>query len=213
MLGLYYVYYILAHPRRPCQEPGGVRLACPADLLSDFLVVAAKLLLIKSRAILPGPQEPTPEAEDPADELQARLQEYRLFRAAARYLQDLEQQGGRCYPHPPRVGVPTGPAPLESIPPSALAAALAHVLERRLRHTRKPAEIKRLVRASVEARMALVLESLERSPTVPWERIAGQSVDETVATFLALLELVKRGLVQVDQEGLFGAMVVRRAAA
>ncbi|MBI4493820.1 MAG: segregation/condensation protein A [Chloroflexi bacterium] len=183
-----------------------------ADLLADFLVVAAKLLLIKSRAILPGQPTAADEEEDPAQELEARLQEYRVFRAAAQYLQSLEQQGGRCYPHPPRVVAPAGPAPLEPIAPMALAAVLTRMLEQRLRRSKKAAEVTRLVRASVEARMALVLERLEASPSLSWGGIAGQRADEVVATFLAVLELLKRGLVRVDQEGIFGAIVVRRAA-
>lgn len=184
--------------------------ALDADMLSDFLLVAAKLLLIKSRAILPGQEEPT-EEEDPAEELAARLQEYRLFRAAAQYLQTLEQREGRCYPHPPRAeAVPIGPTPLEPVAPAALALVLRQLLARQLRQPAQAAEVQRLVRASVEARMALISELLEASTSVAWDRIAGQSVDEVVATFLALLEMLKRGLAVVEQEGIFGPIVVRR---
>jgi segregation and condensation protein A len=179
------------------------------DLLADFLVVAAKLLLIKSRAILPGEAEPQDE-DDPAHELAVRLQEYRLFRAAAQYLQSLEHQGLRAYPHPPRPAVASGPPPLAPIKPDDLAAALTNMLEHRVRAAGRTAEVKRLARASVESRTALVLRLLQTLERVTWEQVAGSTVDEAIATFLALLEMLRRDQVVVDQAELFGPIVITR---
>ena len=179
------------------------------DLLADFLLVAARLLLIKSQALLPGQAMEAPEEEDPAEELAARLQEYQLIRAVASYLQQLEQRGQRCYPHPPRLlPIPTE-VPLAPLRPDELAAALRSLLARRQRAS-PPAELARLVRVTVESRIALIQDLLATSEVVEWGQIGGRSIDEAVATFLALLELLKRGLVHVEQAEPFAPIRVRR---
>ena len=67
------------------------------DNLADFLVVAAKLLLIKSRVLLPqSPSPPSPE-EDVGDDLVQQLMEYKRFKEASRWLKDIEGQGLRSY--------------------------------------------------------------------------------------------------------------------
>jgi segregation and condensation protein A len=67
-----------------------------ADSLADFLVVAAKLLLIKSRVLLPQPPAaPMAEGEeaDVGEDLVRQLIEYKRFKEVARWLQDLDEQG------------------------------------------------------------------------------------------------------------------------
>jgi segregation and condensation protein A len=63
--------------------------ALDADLLADFLVIGGKLLLLKSRALL-RTEEPDLEAEEIATDLADRLATYRVFRAAAEVLRELE---------------------------------------------------------------------------------------------------------------------------
>src|SRR6266852_4685399 len=70
--------------------------ALDADLLADFLVIGSKLLLLKSRALLLT-EEPDPEVEEVATDLAERLATYRVFRAAADVLRELEQRGERTY--------------------------------------------------------------------------------------------------------------------
>src|SRR5205814_7538728 len=71
--------------------------ALDTDLLADFLVIGGKLLLLKSRALLLT-EEPDPEADAVASALAERLATYRVFRAAAETLRELEQRGERTYP-------------------------------------------------------------------------------------------------------------------
>src|SRR5438067_10589160 len=71
--------------------------AIDANLLADFLVIGGKLLLLKSRALLLT-EEPDPEVEAVASDLSERLATYRVFRAAAEVLRELEQRGDRMYP-------------------------------------------------------------------------------------------------------------------
>ncbi|MFN2167176.1 MAG: segregation and condensation protein A, partial [Anaerolineae bacterium] len=68
------------------------------DNLADFIVVAAKLLLIKSRVLLPRPPAPpASEEEDVGEDLVRQLIEYKRFKEAAHWLQEVEAQGLRSY--------------------------------------------------------------------------------------------------------------------
>jgi len=92
-----------------------------ADLLADFLVIGGKLLLLKSRALLLT-EEPDAEAEEVASDLAERLATYRVFRAAAEVLRELEQRGERMYPTLREPSLGTEPAPLAPLGPEALLA-------------------------------------------------------------------------------------------
>ena len=61
-------------------------------------------------------------------------------------------------------------------------------------------------RIPVAVRVAWLRERLARTPTLQWEQIAGATRDETIATFLAVLELVRRRELQVRQESSFGTI-------
>src|SRR5918993_331769 len=66
------------------------------ELLADFLSIGGKLLVLKSRALLLS-EEPDPEAEEIASDLAERLATYRVFRAAAEVLRELEQRNERLF--------------------------------------------------------------------------------------------------------------------
>src|SRR5438552_12672526 len=91
------------------------------DLLADFLVIGGKLLLLKSRALLLT-EEPDLEAEEVASDLAERLATYRVFRAAAELLRELEQRGERMYVTAREPTVSTAPAPLAPLSADALLA-------------------------------------------------------------------------------------------
>src|SRR6202048_2142486 len=85
--------------------------AIDPNLLADFLVIGGKLLLLKSRALLLN-DEPAPEVEEVASDLAERLATYRVFRAAAELLRELEQRGERMYPTSREPLISTAPPPL-----------------------------------------------------------------------------------------------------
>src|SRR5438445_1422487 len=95
--------------------------ALDADLLADFLIIGGKLLLLKSRALLLT-EEPDPEVEEVASDLAERLATYRVFRAAAEVLRELEQRGERTYPTLREPLISAQPAPLAPLGPDALLA-------------------------------------------------------------------------------------------
>src|SRR5205823_1744379 len=116
------------------------------ELLADFLVIGSKLLLLKSRALLLV-EEPDPEVEEVASDLAERLATYRVFRAAAEVLRELEQRGERTYPTLREPSLDFGPAPLAPVGPDALLAVW-----RRFSSEPRPTqvEIPGISRASVE---------------------------------------------------------------
>jgi segregation and condensation protein A len=181
-----------------------------AELLAGFLVIGGKLLLLKSRALLLT-EEPDreAEAEEIASDLAERLATYRVFRAAAEMLRELEQRGDRVYPTQREPALSIGPAPLAPLGPEALLAVW-----RRLSAEPRPeqVELPGIARASVEERRARILDALRWSGTISFRAVAGQTVDEVIATFLAILELFRRGLIDVEQPEPFGDLVLRSSA-
>jgi segregation and condensation protein A len=181
------------------------------DLLADFLSIGSKLLLLKSRALLLT-EEPDPATEEVASDLTERLITYRVFRAAAEVLRDLEQRGARTYT--------TLREPLQNMAEAPLAPLQADTLLavwRRLTLSAEPrpeqVELPLRARASVDERRAAILDALRAQPSVSFRALAGDTVDCVIATFLASLELFRRGLIGVEQSTLFGDLLLTRPAA
>jgi segregation and condensation protein A len=179
-----------------------------ADLLSEFLVIGGKLLLLKSRALLQS-EEPDPEAAEVASDLAERLETYRVFRAAAEALRELEQRGERMYPTQREPLLSTAPAPLAPTSPDSLRA----VWQRFLAEPRPTQiELPAIVRASVDERRARILDALRSAPRLSFRALAGDTVDQIVATFLAVLELFRRGQLRVEQPTPFGDLLLMAPA-
>jgi segregation and condensation protein A len=175
-----------------------------AELLADFLVIGGKLLLLKSRALLLT-DEPDQEAEEVVSDLAERLATYRVFRAAAEVLRELEQRGERMYPTLREPSLAHGPAPLAPLGPETLLAVW-----RRFSSEEHPSQIELpgIMRASVDERRARILDALRSASTLSFRSMAGQTIDEVIATFLAVLELFRRGLIAVDQPTPFGDLAL-----
>jgi segregation and condensation protein A len=176
------------------------------DLLADFLVIGGKLLLLKSRALLLT-EEPDPEVEEVATDLTERLATYRVFRAAAAALGELEQRGERMYPTAREALVNTEPGPLVPVGPEDLLAVWRRFL---LTPSAEQLELPAITRASVDERRARVLDALRSESPVSFRSLAGETVDQVVATFLAVLELFRRGLISIEQPTLFGDLFLTR---
>jgi segregation and condensation protein A len=174
--------------------------AIDPDVLADFLVIGGKLLLLKSRALLLT-EEPDPEVEEVASDLAERLATYRVFRAAAELLRELEQRGQRMYPTLREPAINTALAPLAPIEPEALLAVWRRFLGT---PPPSPIEMGSVTRASVDERRAMILDALRHAPSVSFRTLAGSTIDQVVASFLAVLELFRRGQIDVQQPAQFG---------
>ncbi|MEA3342380.1 MAG: segregation/condensation protein A [Chloroflexota bacterium] len=178
--------------------------------LADFLVVAAKLLLIKSLALLSRPSEMTPEAEDVGDELVQRLQVYKRFKAIAALLHEREEEGLHSYL---RI------APLPHLEPQLDLGGvtfldLAPLVQEALDAT--PAapvgDVVTPTTVTIGEQIARIEERLARQRQVGFREVLSVAASrvEVIVTLLAVLELIKQHQVRVWQEQLFGEIVIER---
>ena len=181
------------------------------DALSEFLAIGARLLLLKSRSLLPAiepPPQPGEDEESDGADLVRRLEAYRSFKLLAEELGRLDADGLASYAGGSRPSDATPEiAPLQPILP-ALLASLYEAIERRREGPPSQTDNSR-PRATVAERLALLRARLQTTSQISWQEVCGTTVDEIVATLLAVLELVRRGELQVVQAALFGPITLR----
>lgn len=188
------------------------------EIASEFLVMAATLLAIKSRMLLPR-TDPEEAAEgmdgedeiDPREELVERLLEYKKYKQLAEVLREFESRRCRVYTRPPAdlSAYAQEENPVGNLTPDDLFQAFVEVLSNR----RRQPPITRIVReeVSVGDRMEELLHLLsENGGTVRFSRLLQHraSREQIVTTFLALLELMKTKRVICRQEQLFDEIII-----
>jgi segregation and condensation protein A len=181
--------------------------ALPADEVSAFLALASRLVLLKARSLLPS-LEPLPDEEgESEEELRLRLLEYAIVRERAGQLGARLRAGERAFHReggtielPPRGGEV-----------DALASAWSRVLALATRPREEdiiaPAE-----RYSVEQRTAEIEALMEAHERVRFATLLGEppTVGFAVVTFIALLDLYRRGVIDLVQDELFADIVITR---
>lgn len=176
-----------------------------SEEVSAFLVVASKLLQIKSEALLPQPPHREEGEEDPGEALAEQLRLYKQYKQVARFLGRLDEHGQHTFLRlapPPRI---EKKADLSDVDLSNLIDLAEMVLKRVDDRT----ELKTVVTPSpvtIREQISLISKRLNRQGRVSFFSILSESQSriEIVVTFLALLELIKRHLVRFYQENLFG---------
>ncbi|HHW13851.1 MAG TPA: segregation/condensation protein A [Firmicutes bacterium] len=191
------------------------------ETAADFLVLAATLLALKARLLLPAPAAPPGDEEegaeeDPRAELVRRLLVYRQFKEAAGLLARRLAATNRSFDP----GVRPAWEPAQWVPePGCLAgqlralvlayrAALAAAAQSPPEHQVGPLPV------TVGEKMAFIAEVLRVRGCVSFEELfpGGRRRSVVVATFLALLELVRQGMVRVRQEEPLGRLEVIQVA-
>jgi segregation and condensation protein A len=186
------------------------------DEVSEFLVVAATLIDLKTSKLLP--QADVEDEDDLArlearDLLFARLLQYRAFKEAAAVIAAREAEYARAYPR----SVPLEPRYAEALPDLVLGigpARLAELAARALKPKVPPVvsiDHIHLVRVSVREHALILRDKLLRARVATFRALCAdcQSTLEIVARFLALLELYREGLVAFDQQAALGELTVR----
>jgi segregation and condensation protein A len=188
------------------------------EVATEFLLIAATLVELKARRLLPGLDEVELDEEllrfEERDLLLARLLECKTFKDAARALEGCMREADRSLPRTAGPEEPfrsLAPDPLDSVAPSSLlAAAMRALAPKPAPHvdTDHVAPIRASVRDAVEA----VLATLPESEPMTFRQLVATERErlEVIVRFLALLELYKQGLVDVEQVTTFGDLVVRR---
>ncbi|HUJ78758.1 MAG TPA: segregation/condensation protein A [Nitrospiria bacterium] len=181
-----------------------VMTALNVNVAGEFLVMAATLIHIKSRMLLPVPEDGEPveeDGEDPREELVRRLVEYQRYKGAAK---ELEQRAewwqllvARPADHP--AGDDDGLL-LSDLQLFDLVAALQRVI------ARLPAQTPFVISTdelSVKERMASILEELSTAPSCDFFGLCAGAKSRyfVIVTFLAVLELIKLQLMAVESTG------------
>ncbi|MES2668534.1 MAG: ScpA family protein [Patescibacteria group bacterium] len=186
--------------------------AFPMEEAAQFIGVAATLLLIKSKSLIPE-LELSMEEEDDVDDLKRRLTQYESVREAR---EELARLFGRS------VMVPAGDrAPEPSFSPArdltldSLAGALAHALESLEKAVEALPEARVRPLVTIEEMMDTLLARVSRAMTLSFKEFSSGSTErvEVIVSFLALLELVKQGAVDAAQHDPFGDIRIENTSA
>jgi len=178
--------------------------------VADFLVVASKLLLIKSRLLLPNLNL---GGEEEAKELEQQLKLYREYLEAGRVIDKLWRRGTIAWVRAkPLLLRPVG----EFSPPPALKMPMIETAFRRVIAALEPIiklpEVTLQRAISIQEKIEALSNLILKCVTVSWQTFVGQAQDKTevIVSFLALLELVKQRQLVVEQPALFHDITISK---
>lgn len=188
------------------------------DIAGEFLLMAATLIHIKSRMLLPIEETVgTLEEEDPRFELVQRLLEYQAFKDASLALREKEDDWSNVFyrkavmPDNNACATDTAELALFDLSLFDLMSAFKRLLDR------VPPELKSITRETltVKDRIVFILEKLGNSEAAKFEDLFEDMVTRTrlVVTFIALLEILKLGLAKVYQDREFGTIWIMNQTA
>lgn len=189
------------------------QMQVPADEISAFLVVAAKLLQIKSEALLPRPSVRKEGEEDLGEALARQLRIYKRFKELSKWLEDREARHLRTYLRvapPPKV---EGHLDLSNITLADLLSA-AEIIFAEEAEKQTLGTVITAPRITIREKIAWIAERLGKNPKASFQSLLDGMPTrlEVVVTFLALLELIKRYRVSARQEGLFQEIEIEKMA-
>lgn len=198
-----YLEHLRQIQRQANQDPG--ILGWTAEEVSAFLVLAARLIQIKSEALLPRPPTRLPGEEDPGEALALQLMAYKRYRQIADLLAKREEAGLRTYLRlapPPKA---EGTVDLSGIGLMDLVEAARRIfaqanLKLPLSTMVAPAKV------TIREKIHMLTQIFLRQKAITFRNLVKDNRTrlDIVVTFLAILELVKRHFVQARQERIFG---------
>jgi segregation and condensation protein A len=183
------------------------------DVAGEFLVMAATLIHIKSRMLLPAGDDEGDEDEgvDPHEELVRRLLEYQRYKEAAAELEQRDLLTRDVFVRSPTPTEEVGPRGFREVSVFELLGALKRIIDRLPKDTVHEVALDKI---TVREKMTLLLETLRAHGNVFFESlfVEVKSRVEVVVTFLAMLELVKVRAIRIFQEEMAGPIMIEAAA-
>jgi segregation and condensation protein A len=182
-----------------------------AEFLTDFLVVAAKLIFIKSQALLPRPPASLAdeEEEDIGDQLAHQLRVYKQFKTIAELLRQRETDGLRNFV---RMALPPKLEPKLSFGEATLDDLTAAVRQALAVRPPDPAvgEVVSPMTVTIGKQMSLIRDELTRRREISFRGLLRRVTSrvEVIVTFLAVLELIKQYVIDVRQDSLFSDIII-----
>ncbi len=195
------------------------------NLMSDFLVMAATLLEIKSRMLLPVEKEESGEVEDPRAELVERLMQHKMFLRLSEELAEQEATAAQSFFRseslPPEVTAYEEPVDLQKLLSGLtlqkLEGIFRQVMERqteRIDPVRSTFGTIRKEPFRVSDKVRSILSLAGRKRNFSFRELLERQATRTelIVTFLAVLELMKMGQVRAMQEEVDGEILIERTA-
>ncbi len=182
------------------------------DALADFIYIGARLMLLKSRALLPRPPAPDSAGElddDDGEDLAEQLREYRRFKEAAGQLRAIESAGLHSYPRvapPPELPPPLG---LEGVTLDLLRQMVEQALAR-VPEEPEPHAVIRPHKVTVREKVALIRERLAAEGRLSFRALIAEARSrmEVIVSFMAVLELIKSRVLEAEQDAIFADIVL-----
>jgi segregation and condensation protein A len=178
------------------------------DAIAEFALVAGRLSVLKSRALLPRPAKPLEESEE--IDLVHQLEAYRAVKAAAELLGVRQRNGAGAFGRGDAIAhLPEEPIKSAPQQPSALAEAVSRWLTR---VPPKPTLLPSYRVISLREMVSKITSALDREKRISFDRIRASCAgpQDTAVAFLALLTLIRRHLVMATQSELFGPIELAR---
>jgi segregation and condensation protein A len=186
------------------------------EIATEFLLIAATLVELKTRRLLPGDDDLDLDDElalwDERDLLLARLVDCKMFKDVAGVLNGMAAEAGRSFPRlagPDERFLDLTPDCLDGVTPNDLRAAFVRAAAPKPQ-PRIDLDHVAPIRASVADAVVELLDELPREGRISFRRLTGALVErlEIVVRFLAVLELFKQGVVDLEQPRTFGEIEI-----
>jgi segregation and condensation protein A len=184
------------------------------ELASEFIVMAANLMYIKSRTLLPVAQQPPEEdaeEDDPRWELIRQLVEYKKFKDAAQFLQVRDSEGAEFYAATPELPDLSTPA---NAPLQLGIFDLIRAFQKVLKRFEDAHSLREIVddRWTVSDKIDFLLATVPVGGRMRFEELFNEasSRSEVIVTFLAILELIKLHFLEIEQTKTLGEIALLR---
>jgi segregation and condensation protein A len=188
------------------------------EVASEFLVMAATLLHIKSRMLLPAKKEEQPEETDPREELVLRLLEYRKFKEFAARLRQRENEWTKVYYKLPEIIPITRKEETLELVPAELQRIYSELLEKnRKKMNPNVSGMNRIIqheKVSLRSKMREIIRELLRKSRIRFSELFSlkqRSVTDVITGFMAILELSKLKKVRLEQRKQFDEIYIHKA--
>jgi segregation and condensation protein A len=181
----------------------------PRAETASFLNIGATLMLIKSRSLIPA-FELTPEEEESIEELETRLKLLKEFRILARNFQDLARIKQSLFSRQAFLGYNFG-----FLPPDKINVNFLQKVQKRLLDSFPVPDLlpeKTLVKIiTIEQKARDIINRIQSRIFGTLEKIiSAKDKSELIVGFLALLELIKQGFIEIEQKSLFGEVEMKK---
>ncbi len=183
------------------------------DDLTDFLVIAAKLILIKSEVLLPRPPPILIEddQEDVGDELARQLRLYKQFKEIAAHLREVEDKRLRSFVR----AIPSIKIEPKLIPGDGNLEALLIAARNALAIKAEDPDVDEVVSpeiVTIGQQMVHIWQDIEINGRTTFHKLLSHTYNriEVIVTLLAILELIKRNIIRVEQPQHFSDIVIKR---